>query len=299
MPRAPRIHIVKGIYFVTLHASGTQTLIGDEDDRIELEGLIARACGPTRVRIHAYCWLPRQLHLAVQVSDIPLGAFIQRIAGAYAHRKQRHAHATGPLFAHRYEASPIPRLALSSLVRHTHRSPIRDGLVESAADHRWSSHRAYLGLAHTPWLTTTVLNTFAGPRSIAREAFDAFVNGNGARDSEFQRRLDEAAALRRALRKRVQRPMPFESLDEVINSVCRTQGVSREMLQARRKHTNADLARALIAWHATRSGLATLRQIAERLGRHPSTLTVAIDRQRAAHPHLFRHVARVPKSSVP
>jgi hypothetical protein len=59
-----------------------------------------------------------------------------------------------------------------------------------------------------------------------------------------------------------------------------------EVLSPSRRRELA-LARALITWRATRAGVATLSEVARRLGRDPSTLFVGMERYRTLRPDLF------------
>jgi hypothetical protein len=81
-------------------------------------------------------------------------------------------------------------------------------------------------------------------------------------------------------------------LDSIIDSVAQRVGVSRaELVSPSRRHS-ATVARALVAWHAIRSGLGTLNDVSRVLGRHPSTLTVAISRYRNLRADLFNEPLR-------
>ncbi|MGB6452304.1 MAG: hypothetical protein WBE92_16255, partial [Steroidobacteraceae bacterium] len=44
---------------------------------------------------------------------------------------------------------------------------------------------------------------------------------------------------------------------------------------------------AVVAWRATQTGIARLSEVARRLGREPSTLSVGMGRHRLRHPDLF------------
>ena len=76
-------------------------------------------------------------------------------------------------------------------------------------------------------------------------------------------------------------------LDRLIESVAARLNVRRDELQSRSRRRVLSLGRAVIAWHATRASIATLSEVARHLGRHPSTLSIAIERYRLRRPDLF------------
>lgn len=298
MPRPRRLHVAGGTYLLTLKGSAQQTLVASDDDREDLERLLALALKRSRSRAHAYCWLPDRLLLAVQISETPLGQLVQRFASPYALRIQQRAGRAGHLFARRYDATLVDADAfLLQLVRYVHRAPIRAGLAKTPDDYRWSSHRAYLGHARVAWLTTQpALRKVSNKKAEARRRYAEFVTANGPRDpaSTFETRGTTDARIvgstefKRAIAQRTSQPLPFESLDQLIDSVCRTLRVKKEDALSPSRHRRLSRARAVITWHATRMGLATLKQVAGKLGRHPSTLSVAMDRYRTQRPDLFR-----------
>jgi hypothetical protein len=57
---------------------------------------------------------------------------------------------------------------------------------------------------------------------------------------------------------------------------------------SRSRQRQLALARALIAWFATERRICTLSEVARRLRRDPSTLSVAISRYRELRPDLFK-----------
>jgi hypothetical protein len=169
-------------------------------------------------------------------------------------------------------------------------------MAKSAEQYTWSGHRAYLGRALVPWLTLdTTLNQFArGQRTRAREAYRRFVDADVS-ESEITRfenprphpQIVGSQAFIESVLGRHPQPRPFESLDHVIDFVIRTLRVVREDVLSMSRERRLSLARALITWHATRSGAATLTEVARYLNRDPSTLSVAVRRYRALRPALF------------
>jgi hypothetical protein len=272
-------------------------VIADEEERSELERLLALALERYRARVHAFCWLSGEIHVAIQVSDTPLGRIVQSIASPYAQRIQRKRAQRGHLFAGAYRAILVDATEhLPSLVRHIHRAPIRAGLANSAEEYAWSGHRAYLGRAIVPWLTMeTTLNRFArGQKRLAREAYRRFVEAEFPSEELARFESPQAhpqivgsqAFIEEVLGRRPP-PPPFESLDHVIESVARLLRVARKDILSSSRERRLSLARAVITWRATQSSIATLTEVARCLNRDPSTLSVAVRRYRALRPALF------------
>ena len=155
MPRRPRLHIANACYHVVLRGHRGKDIFFRPADRDLLETFVADALRHTRVRIHGYCWLTDSIHLLVQVADVPLSRFVQRIGTRYARSVQKRARVSGRLFEHRYESRIVDMDSyLLELLRDLHLRPVRAGMVERPEQSRWTSHRAYLSINPHPWLQT-------------------------------------------------------------------------------------------------------------------------------------------------
>jgi REP element-mobilizing transposase RayT len=177
MGRPPRLHVARGFYHVTVRGNHQEALFDSAADRGRLDELVhhgLRACG---AELHAFCWMSNHLHMLVRVNAIPLGRFVQRVAGRYARYRHRSMHATGHLFQGRHDARLIDTDPyFLDVLRYIHRNPVAAGLVDDAEAYRWSSHRAYLGLENIPWLTTDFgLQMFSEDRRVARAAYLRFM----------------------------------------------------------------------------------------------------------------------------
>jgi hypothetical protein len=129
------------------------------------------------VTVHAYCWLQAEARLAVQIADVPIGQFAQRIAEQYAPRLEQELSLTGSHFEQKYRGVLVDgQTALLDLVRHIHLAPVRAGLTDDLLDYRWCSHRTYMGLEEAPWLTTkAALEYFAQSGADARSGYAKFM----------------------------------------------------------------------------------------------------------------------------
>lgn len=297
MARLPRLHVPGGFYYVHLRGNGGEAIFHDTEDRYEFSRLVSKALRRSRAHVHGYCWMANNVRLAVEISDVPVGRLVQRIAAQHSRRLHRKLGRSGHLFERGYRALLIDgEKYLPALVRHIHLTAVRSGLVADAADHAWSGHRAYLKLAKVPWLTTNVVMKMLGRGSRdSIEAYRRFMSE--AREAEdidrFERSSpreprvlgDEHFLSTLALSSRPKRRIG--SIDQLIDGVARLLEVPRTELLSASRRRRLSLARALVTWHATRSGIATLTEVARRLDRDPSTLSVAMERYRVERPDLF------------
>lgn len=297
MARLPRLHVPGGIYYVLLRGNGGEAIFYDTEDRYEFSRLVAQALRRSSARMHAYCWMANQVRFAVQISDVPVGRLVQRIAAQHSRRVHRRLGRSGHLFERGYRALLIDgEKYLPALVRYIHLTAVRSGLVADAADYAWSGHRAYLKLAKVPWLTTNVvlkmLARGAGDpteayRKYMRESDELEDTARFEHSSAQEPRVlgDERFISSLALRSRPKRRIG--SIDQLIDGVARILEVPRPEMLSPSRRRRLSLARALVTWHATRSGIATLTEVARRLDRDPSTLLVAMERYRVQRPDLF------------
>ncbi|HTE43346.1 MAG TPA: transposase [Steroidobacteraceae bacterium] len=180
MPRKPRLHVPGGFYHVTLRGNHQDDLFGTFEDRIILNDIVAEALPRHGARCHAFCWMTNHLHSSIQVGDTPLGPLMQRIAVRYARYRHKQLGITGHLFERRHGAWLVQTdLYFVTLLRYIHLNPVNAGIVKTAQEYQWSSHRAYLGLDTIPWLTTNFgLSMFGKTEDIARRHYSIMVAGD-------------------------------------------------------------------------------------------------------------------------
>lgn len=294
MPRPPRLHVPGGVYHVILRGNHRQAIFTQPADRQMLDALVAETLERFDARAHAYCWMTNHMHLALQVADAPLGPIVRRIAGVYARRIQQRLPTTGHLFERRYRSVLVDAdTHLLRLVRYIHLNPLRAGLVADPADYPWSGHRAYLGLAAVPWLTTEFTMRLLGTnRSSARRAYARLISAGGEPDDSAQfsrgtpgdtRVLGDDGFLARvtATRKRVPRTNASRpTLEQLITAAAMDAGCTVEALASASKARALADARCHVAERALAAGVASISEIARRLNRSHSSLIEAVQRRR-------------------
>ena len=288
MPRRPRIHAPGAFYHVTLRGNHRKPIFFCDADRELLNQIVATTLDRCQARLHAYCWMPNHVHMLLQVSDVPLGRVVLRIAGWYARSIQARMETTGHLFERRYHAVLVDAdRYLLTLLRYIHLNPVRAGLAATASGYPWSSHHHYSGTRQEPWVTAGfALRMLDGNyrRAIARyrklidpmrnQGPDAFPlaelhpdDGRVLGDDHFLANL--------ALPKEA--PRPGMTLDELIRKAGLQFGLEPKDLLSASRDRRLSSARAWIAHEAVTRRVATTAQVARALHRDESTIRGLIE----------------------
>jgi putative transposase len=282
MPRPLRIHVPGGFYHVTLRGNHRQAIFLSPEDHVFLNQTVAETIELHQARVHAYCWMTNHIHMLVQVGDVRLGRTMLRIASRYARTVQKRLETTGHFFERRHHPILVDADAyLLALLRYIHRNPIAAGMVASAADYPWSSHHAYIGLRHEPWVTTDfALRMFHPERARAVASYLRFMREKPARetsspfdglnrndprvlgDDDFMARLADGAP----------RASPRLTLDELLDEACQRFSVTLEDLRSPSRQRGIAGVRAWVARQAIGRRMASISAVARTLNRDESTV---------------------------
>lgn len=288
MARRLRLHVPGGFYHVTLRGNHRCPIFFTRSDRDLFEQILAGSLERWNARLHAYCWMTNHVHMLIQVSDAPLGRIILRTASVYARKVQLRLETTGHLFERRFHAILVDADAyLLTVLCYIHLNPVRAGLVRDPGLYPWSSHRDYLGASSKPWLTTgfalRMLST-RGCRAVDRyrELMGMTTHlswGSGAltpNRSQPQILGDDAFAARAIARS--DPPAQRASLAQLLDECCARFRLPAAELRSPRISRELAKARAWLAHQATRSGMASISEIARYLGRSESAIRQAMRR---------------------
>ena len=232
MARKPRIIYPGALYHTILRGNDGQTIFFDDKDRTRFYFLIQEGIERFGHQIHAFCLMTNHVHLAIQISDIPLSRILQNLSFRYTRWVNWRQKRSGHLFQGRYNAVLIDAdTYFQELIRYIHLNPVRAGVVKDPEDYVWSGHRAYLGFETIPWLTTDwVLSLFSRRLSIARKAYMRFVHeGKGVGYQEEYHRgsgidsriLGDDDFIDRVLGERPITEKTRPSLDRIIVEICK------------------------------------------------------------------------------
>jgi REP element-mobilizing transposase RayT len=271
-----------GLFHVILRGNARQTIFFDAEDRQRWELLIAEGLDRYGHRLHAYCWMPNHVHMAVRSGDAPLAGFMRFVASGYARSTNKKLKRSGHFFERRHRAILVDAdTYLLGLVRYIHRNPLRAGLGATLADYPWASPGAYQTGVGPAWFSLdSVRPMFALTPARARRAYPNFM----ARDDSplSPRGLAEGVAQdphifgserflssRRGARKS---PGMNEALDELARRVCRQHGVSIGTLRSPSRAHRLARVRAEITVKATDHGFATNAELARYCDRSQAAL---------------------------
>lgn len=282
MARKPRIHFKGAFYHVMLKAGDEVNVFPTVADRREWETLVVDGIARFGHKIHAYCWLKRQLSLVVEVSEVPLSRIMQNLSFRYTRYFNKKYGGEGVLFQGRYRAVIIdPKEWLAPVVTHIHTAPVRSGAAKNAAAFKWSSHQAYTGQSQTEWLTTSlVLSAFGKRPASAAKALEREVSSASA--SEFDPVLDTGIDGTRILgnerfRKSVSKPprkaKPAVTLPKLVKYICQQEGVTEASLKTDSRARHESRLRQIITCIAMELDTASLTQMSERFNRDLTTMS--------------------------
>jgi putative transposase len=178
MPRPHRPQVPGGIYHVTSRGNRRQSIYADDHDRQKFLAFLADAVRRYRWHCHAYCLMENHFHLVVETPEPNISLGMHRLNSRYARWfNWRHA-LDGHLFQDRFYSTLVETdWHLLELSRYIALNPPRAGVCLSAADWRWSSYRATIGLTRRPTFLTIerILRQFGRERLAARQAYATFV----------------------------------------------------------------------------------------------------------------------------
>lgn len=291
MARRLRLHVPGGFYHVTVRGNHRQPIFFAASDRDRLDDIVAEATDHVAARIHAYCWMTNHIHILVQISDAPLGKLIQRIASRYARAVQARLETTGHLFERRYHAILVDADAyLMTLVRYIHLNPVRGGLVADPAEYPWSSHRNYLGLCQRDWVTTKfTLGVLGNHPDHAVAKYRELMDGPGPShwgegDLIPNRDAPEVLGSKEfvlTVKGSDFHPRSHKSLDDVMRECSEQFKETSNSLASKLRSPNLAIARAWIGHEALKGRIASVSEVAKRLGRTEGCIRYLMKQ----HPH--------------
>lgn len=141
MPRPLRIWAEGFPFHILNRGNNKQTVFYEQKDYQSFLGLLKESKERFDLRIFSYCLMPNHFHLVV-LSDPSLSKAIQWLLTSYSVRHHLIHGGTGHLWQGRFKGFLIQEdRYLLGVLRYVEGNPVRSGLVKSALDWPWSSHR--------------------------------------------------------------------------------------------------------------------------------------------------------------
>src|ERR1700690_36453 len=154
MARLPRVVIVDVPHHVTQRGNGRQAIFSSDSDRLAYLELLRQHCELYRLSLLGYCLMSNHVHLVVVPRTVPsLAKALQHTNGRYAAYWNARQSSSGHVWQGRFYSCPLDDAHLWIALRYVELNPLRAGMVDAAAQWRWSSAAAHCGV-RTPenWL---------------------------------------------------------------------------------------------------------------------------------------------------
>jgi putative transposase len=266
MTRPLRIEFPGACYHVTARGNEQKAIVRDDLDREDWVATFGLVCARFDWRCLEWCLMDNHFHFVLETPRANLARGMQQLNGRYAQRFNWRHDRVGHLFQGRYKALLTQNDGhLLEACRYTVLNPERTETPRRYDTWRWSSYRANAGLEPVPpWLDVDQLLAHFGPeRTIAHRRYRAFIRA-GVEDAVGRPSVEAALylATRKYIRRRGGKP----------GGSAETPRIQREPIAVpleRLLRANGDEGIAL----AYREGGFTLREIADALGVHYSTIS--------------------------
>jgi putative transposase len=143
MPRISRGLADDCIYHVINRGNGGQVVFQKDKDYEAFVNLMKEAKIRYAVNIFAYCLMPNHFHLVVMPHrSEDLSKWMQWLLTSHVRRFHKHYGTSGHIWQGRYKSFLIQKDGhLLTVLKYVESNPLRAGLVNSANNWLWSSHR--------------------------------------------------------------------------------------------------------------------------------------------------------------
>jgi putative transposase len=158
-----------------------QRIFEDDLDYRRFQVKLAEVVARFDLSCQAYCLMPNHFHILLRLSSIPISRAMQQLNSSYSQWFNRRHGRVGHVMQGRFRALLVDNdVYLLRVLRYIVMNPVASGLVKVPEAWRWSSYRATRGLAPPePFLDLwNVWNLFDPcDRPHAQELFEVFANG--------------------------------------------------------------------------------------------------------------------------
>lgn len=143
MPRVVRGLADRLIYHVINRGNGRQDVFHKDKDYEAFINLMKQAKERYSVKIFAYCLMPNHFHMVLMPDKgEDLSKWIQWLMTSHVRRYHRHYGSSGHIWQGRFKSFIIQKdIHLLMVLRYVEGNPVRAGLVNSAKEWLWSSHK--------------------------------------------------------------------------------------------------------------------------------------------------------------
>jgi putative transposase len=149
--------------------------------------LLADALKTSDWKCLAYGVMSNHVHLAVEGGRLARSGWLRDTHSPFGAWINQRNERFGAVFAKKVTTCSVDPNELSTVIAYIHNNPVRAGIVGTASESTWTSHRAYLGIAPTPrWLEVERGLALMGVGD--RDEFNRLVQKEAERPRESRRR---------------------------------------------------------------------------------------------------------------
>lgn len=178
MTRPLRIEYPGAVYHIMSRGNGKQTIFLDSYDRLTFLDILTVVGSQYNWLCHSYCLMNNHYHLLIETLDPTLSSGMRQLNGVYSQRFNRRHDRVGHLLQGRYKSILVEKGEyLVELCRYIVLNPVRAGLVKLPEEWIWSSYRSILGLdKNTIFLTREwILSQFGKSMPEAQSRYQNYV----------------------------------------------------------------------------------------------------------------------------
>ena len=271
MSRPIRIEFPDALYHVTSRGDRREAIVEDDDDRYAFLQTLGQVVRQFNWLCYAWCLMDNHYHLLIQTPDSNLSKGMRQLNGVFTQMSNRRHRRVGHLFQGRFKAILVDNdTYLLELARYVVLNPVRAGMVKKAADWRWSSYRASLGLVpeETFLAVDGLLAQFATRRSVAQARYAQFVAEGLKAPSPWQQLKGQVFLGDERFVEQMQSRVAKHQRNDVQIPVAHRRPPPASLQQIEK--TVKDRKAAIVQAHGT--GAYSYQQIAEHFGMHFTTV---------------------------
>jgi len=156
MPRVARGLVDGFTYHVLNRGNAKQIVFHKEKDYAAFVSLMKEANVRLPISIYAYCLMPNHFHLVVMPQKGEhLSIWMQWLMTSHVRRYHGHYGTSGHIWQGRFKSFIVKQDEhLLNVLRYVEANPVRAGVVKSAKDWQWSSHRMRIEGTQSALLST-------------------------------------------------------------------------------------------------------------------------------------------------
>jgi REP element-mobilizing transposase RayT len=279
--RPLRIEFPGAVYHITSRGNARQKIFLDEKDYASFLEVLCLAVERFNWQLHAYCLMSNHYHILIETPEGNLSRGMRQINGVYTQQFNRRHTRVGHVFQGRYKAIIVDKDAyLLELCRYVVLNPIRAHIVEKPEEWKWSSYRSTVGNRKGNSCLTTdwILLQFGNERKEAIKRYKGFVRAGVKEDSLLkkvtgQMFLGEDNFIEK-LRGFIRGKETLKEIPRVQRYITRPS--LEEMFKEKRVKDKTVKDKTVYRAHVTYGY--TLKEIAEYLGVHYTTISRAVKR---------------------